>query len=278
MIKKFFLFSAMTTTLSASIAFAGTITELDETKIQAPLKDSNEQNLTSTLCRTRDHLRWDVCFNKFDNGDELMKNFMFYNHGENRTVPNSGFGVGRSFEFMFEDMARSDLGLLVWDSPDEVESHGHLKMMMFFPRHILPAIRYESDAEKDHVIVTLPNKEEVIFNGKTKEVIGGVLKEGPIAQDEEGNALNPDLVYQGEGVVVEANRLNDYPVGFNAQMGKNNYATIRKKGQKDCKVPVRDLWYTDNAKGGNVFFNKKYVTDKAFDSFLRAKCKFSMFN
>lgn len=277
MIKKMFLTATFLSTFSTSL-IAGTVLELDETKIQAPLKDSNEQNLTTTLCRTRDHLRWDVCFNKFANGDELMKNFMFYNYGENRTVPNSGFGIGRSFEFMFEDMARSDLGLLVWDSPDEYESHGHLKIMMFFPRHILPSIRYESTAEKDHVIVTLPNKEEVIFNGKTKEVIGGVLKEGPIAQDEEGNALNPDLVYQGEGVVVEANRLNDYPVGFNAQTGKNNFATIRKKGFKDCKIAVKDLWYTDNKKGGNVFFNKNYVTDKAFDGLLRAKCKFSMFN
>jgi len=262
----------------SSATSAKVITDFDETKIQAPLKESNEQSLTGTICRTRQHTRWDVCFNKFENDEEQMKSFNFTNWGENKIVPKSGFGVGRSFEFQFEDFARSDLGLLVWDSPDEVESHGHLKLMMFFPRHILPSIRYVSDAEKDQVIVTLPNKEELIFNGKSYEVEGGVLAEGPIKQDEEGNALNPELVYKGNGVVVEADRLNDYPVGLNAQTGKNNLATIRKKGFKDCKIPVKDLWYTDDAKGGNVFFNKKYVTDKAFDVLLKAKCKFSMFN
>lgn len=263
--------------LTAGIAQANVITDFDETKIQVPFKDSNEEFLQGIMCKTREHLRWDVCFDKFDNGDEQMRSFNLANWGENKIVPKSGFGVGRTFEFMFEDFARSDMGLLVWDSPDEVESHGHLKLMMFFPRTILPSIRYVSDADKDQVIVTLPNKEEVVFNGKTYEIIGGVLNEAPIQQDDEGNALNPGLTYQGSGVSIEADRLNDYPVGFAAQSGKNNMATIHKKGFKDCKIPVKDLWYTDDAKGGNVFFNKKYVTDRAFDQFLKTKCKFSMY-
>lgn len=273
MMKTFILLS----TLTLSLAHAQVISEFDETKIQAPFKDSNEKNLTSTICKTRDHERWDVCFNKFDNDQEQMKSFTFTNWGENKIVPKSGFGIGRSFEFMFEDFARSDLGLLIWDSPDEVESHGHLKLMMFFPRLILPSIRYVSDSDKDIVIVTLPTKEEVVFNGKTREVLAGVLSESPIKQDDEGNALNPGINYTGSGIVVEADRLNDYPVGFNAQNGKNNYATIRKKGYKDCKIAVKELWYTDDSKGGNVFFNKKYMTDKAFDQLLKSRCKFSMF-
>ncbi len=262
----------------ASIAQAKVITDFDETKIQAPFVDSDNEALQSTVCKTRDHERWDVCFTRYEDQDnaEQMKSFKFSNYGENKIVPKAGFGVGRDFEFMFEGFARSDLGLLVWDMPDEVESHGHLKLMMFFPRTVMPAIRYVSDADKDEVIVTLPTKEEVVFNGKTKEVLRGVLAEGPIKQDSEGNGLNPDLSYNGTGVVVEADRLNDYPVGLAAQ-GKNNYATIKKKGFKDCKIAVKDLWYTDDTKGGNVFFNKKYVTDQAFDKLLKSKCKFSMY-
>lgn len=264
--------------MTTGFAQAKVITEFDETLIQAPFKDSNEQILLNTVCKTRDHLRWDVCFTRFENGEEQMKSFKFTNWGENKIVPKSGFGVGRSFEFMFEDFARSDLGLLIWDSPDEIESHGHLKLMMFFPRIILPSIRYVSDADKDLVIVTLPNKEEMVFNGKTYEIISGVMAEAPIKQDDEGNALNPGLTYEGYGIVVEADRLNDYPVGLSAQNSKNNMATIRKKGFKNCKIPVKDLWYTDDNKGGNVFFNKKYTTDKAFDQLLKTKCKFSMYN
>lgn len=267
----------LSTLICANISHSAVITDYDETKIQAPFADSNEELLQTTVCRTRNHLRWDFCSTRYQNGEEQMKDFRLSNRGENKIVPKAGYGVGRDFEFQFEGFARSDLGLLVWDMPDEYESHGHLKLMMFFPRHVMPAIRYISDSEKDWVIVTLPTKEEVIFNGKTREIVGGVIDELPMRQDSVGAALNPGLTYTGSGVVVEANRQADYPVGFAAQQGKNNTATITKKGYRPCMIPVKDLWYTDDTKGGNVFFNKKYVTDAAFDKLLKQKCKFSMY-
>jgi hypothetical protein len=260
-----------------TFANAKIITDFDETKIQAPFVDSNDEPLIGTVCKTRDNLRWDYCSTRYENGQEQMKSFKFSNIGENKIIPKSGFGVGRDYEFLFEGFARSDLGLLVWDMPDETESHGHLKLMMFFPRLVIPAIRYESDSEKDILIVTLPTKEEVVFNGKSRELISGVMTEAMIKQDSAGNALNPAVHYTGSGVVVEADRLNDYPVGLSAQSNKNNSATIKKKGFKDCKIPVRELWYTDDNKGGNIFFNKKYITDKAFDVLLKQKCHFSMY-
>jgi hypothetical protein len=162
--------------------------EFDETIIQSPIKESNEEILYSTSCRTRDHSRWDVCFSVRPDESRLMKSFKFTNYGDNDMVPMSGFGIGRDFEFNFEGLARSDMNLLVWDAPDESESHAHLKLLTFFPRDVMPAVRYESDADKDIVIVTLPTREEVIFNGKTREVISGVLKEGPIRQSSNGAA------------------------------------------------------------------------------------------
>ena len=267
----FFVFTLMTISTQAKV-----ITDYDETKIQEPFTDSNEEQLLPTICRTRSHLRWDYCSTMYQNGEEQMKSFMFTNWGENKIVPKSGFGVGRDFQFMFEGFARSDLGLLIWDMPDQNESHGHLKLMMFFPRFILPSITYETDSEKDLVIVTLPTKEKMIFDGKSKEVIDGVISEGAMEQDSDGYAINPQLFYTGTGVSLEADRIADYPVGLKAQ-SKNNIATIRKKGFKDCKIPVKELWYTDDSKGGNVFFNKKYVTDQAFDQLLKSRCHFSMY-
>jgi hypothetical protein len=263
--------------LSSLLLSLNTFADYDETSITAPLKDKDESSLLSTSCRTRDHLRWDVCYNIQSDDSLTMKSFKFSNDGENTIVPKSGFGVGRSFEFMFEDFARSDLGLLIWDMPDEVESHGHLKLMMFFPRVILPSIRYESDSEKDLVIVTLPNKEEVTFNGKTKEVVSGVLTEAPMTQDSDGNGLEPALKYTGSGVVVSAHRLNDYPVGVNADTRKNQKATISKKGYKDCLVSVSDLWYTDANRGGNVLFNPKYAKDADFNTYVKRKCGFTIY-
>lgn len=262
--------------LSVVKADAKVITDFDETKIQIPFVDSNEEILINSVCRTRENSGWDYCSTRYENGEEQMKSFRFTNWGENRIIPKKGFNISRDIKFMFEGFARSDLGMLIWDMPDEIESHGHLKLMMFFPRYIMPAIRHSLNFKNNSLIVTLPNKEEIIFDSKSKEVIGGVIKEGPIKQDQNGNAIKPDFVYAGTGVVLEANRLNDYPVGFKAQ-SKNNLATIKKKGHKDCQISVKNLWYTDDNKGGNVFFNKKYVTDESFDQLLREKCHFSMY-
>jgi hypothetical protein len=257
-------------------AFSQNLVDFDETVIQAPKIDSDEESLNGLLCRTRDHLRWDVCYNVLPSNEERMKSFKFQNSGENKIVQRSGFGIGRDYEFMFEGFARSDVGLLVWDAADEVESHAHLKIMMFFPRLVLPAIRYISNDDIDQVIVTLPTKEEVIFDGKSKEVISGVITEGPQAQDSEGYTLNPEVNYKGSGVVIEADANGNYPVGINSS-NKSKFATIKKHGYKDCKIPVKDLWYTDNNKGGNVLFNKKFTTDKPLDSYLKRKCHFSIF-
>jgi hypothetical protein len=166
MLKIFILISMLMNIVSVK-AF----TLFDETKIQAPVTDSNEEILQSEVCRTRDNMRWDYCSTTNKNGEEQMNKFTFTNWGENKIIPKSGLGIGRDFEFLFEGYARSDLGLLIWDMPDEYESHGHLKLMMFFPRLVMPAIRYINDADKDIMIVTLPTKEEVIFDGKSKVVI-----------------------------------------------------------------------------------------------------------
>ena len=246
--------------------------EFNETQIQYPIKESNEEILYGSSCRTREHQLWDVCFSINPQGAKLMRSFKFSNYGENDIVPNSGFGVGREFEFNFEGLARSDMSLLVWDSPDQSESHAHLKLLTFFPREVMPAIRYYQDANSDVIIVTLPTREEVIFNGKTREVISGALKEGPMKQTATGHALAPDVQYQGRGVVIEASALADWPVGVAQRI-----ATIKKAGFKSCLVPISELWFTDHGKGGNVFFNKKLISDSAFDQWLKKRCAFSIY-
>ncbi len=250
--------------------------DFDETLIQAPWRESNDESLYSSSCRTRDHLRWDVCFNVDRDANYSIKSFKFQNAGINKIVPMEGFGVGREYEFQFEGQARSDLGLLVWDSPDENESHAHLKIMMFFPKEILPAIRYESSNEKDLVIVTLPTKEEVVYNGKTKEIISGVLTEGVLRQNANGVAVSPDVQYNGKGVVIEASAVADWPVGFKGNQA-SKIVTVKKKGYKNCLIPGKELWFTDDSKGGNVFFNKKLISNEAFDAFLKKRCNFSIY-
>ena len=250
--------------------------EFDETLIQTPIKDSNEAILFAGGCRTQEHLRWDMCYSIDRDNYYTPRSFQFANYGGNASVPNSGYYVSRNFEFNFEDLARSDMSLMIWDSPDDNERHGHLKLMTFFPREIMPAIRYESDSEKDIVIVSLPTREEVVFNGKTYEILSGALSEGPMKQAPNGAALAPDVQYEGSGVVVESSALAGWPVGFEGEASAK-YVTIKKKGQKTCNVLGKDLWYTDHNKGGNVFFNKKLYSNDAFDAYVKKNCGFSIY-
>ena len=261
--------------LISTSAFAD-ILDFDETLIQAPIYELNEITLYSGGCRTRNHLRWDMCYSIDRQDVYTPRSFQFRNEGGNPTVPNKGLYVNRSFEFNFEGLARSDMSLMIWDTPDENDSHGHLKLMTFFPRDIMPAIRYESDSEKDIMIVTLPTREEVVFNSKTRQIISGTLTEGPMKQTSSGAATVPDVQYTGSGVVIEASALADWPVGFEGEASAKT-VSIKKKGQKTCYVPGKDLWYTDHAKAGNVFFNKKLYTNAAFDNYLKKNCGFSIY-
>ncbi len=266
---------ALFVTLISTSVFAE-FPSFDETIIRAPLLETNEIILYAGGCNTRDHLRWDMCYTIDKQEIYTPRSFLFSNMGGNTSVPNDGDHVRRSFEFSFEGLARSDMGLLIWDSPDEYESHGHLKLMTFFPRDVMPAIRYESDSKKDILIVTLPTKEEVIFHGKSREIISGVLTEGPMRQLPNGAAVSPDVQYTGQGVVVEASALADWPVGFVGEASAKK-VTIKKKGEKTCYVAGSDLWYTDHTKGGNVFFNKDLYSNAAFDAYVKKNCNFSIY-
>lgn len=267
---------ALLMALISASAFAGELPEFDETLIRSPINELNEITLYGGGCNTRKHLRWDMCYSIDRQDNYTPRSFQFTNEGGNASVPNEGIYVGRSFEFNFEGMARSDMSLMIWDSPDEYENHGHLKLLTFFPRDVMPAIRYESDSEKDILIVTLPTREEVIFNGKTREIISGALTEGPMKQTSSGAATAPNVQYAGSGVVVEASALADWPVGFEGEASAKT-VTIKKKGEKTCFVPGKDLWYTDHSKGGNVFFNKSLYTNAAFDTYVKKKCGFSIY-
>ena len=264
--------------ISQNVPQSTDLKDFDETKIQAPLRQSNEESLDKNpfTCLTRDHLLWSTCYNIGTKDVYVPKSFNFTNEGGNTAVPKTS-KASRKYSFEFQGAALSDMSLLIWDSPSDTTSHGHLKLMTFFPRDVMPAIR-RSDKDQDVLVVTLPTREEVLFNSRTKEIISGVLKEGPMKQTGKGAATTPDVQYSGSGVVVEASALGDFPVGFEGKSSDNRKTvTIKKKGEKTCTVPEKDLWYTDKSKGSNSFFNKELYTNEAFDGYVKKKCNFSIY-
>jgi len=241
-----------------------------------PLKEINETSLESGRCGNRNNNPWDTCIT--DAGK--IESFSIVNNGGNNIVKAKEYYINRSFDFQFEDQARSDMRLMVVDSPDDRTSHATYSFLTFAPRLHLPSVKKLDD---DKMEVTLPNKEKVLFNSKTKEIVGGVLQEGPMAQDERGRAKPASLKYTGEGVLIRADKSGDFPMGDiersdGSRAPSISIATISKKGQKDCKVPAKDMWYTNYNKGENVMIKPELANDEGLDKFIKARCGFSIYN
>lgn len=251
-----------------------TVPNHDETMSVPPFKARVESSLRSMPCRSFGN-GYDIC--RTENGP--IEKFMLANNGGNNIVKKKEYYINRTFEFSFEDQARSDMQLMISDSPDDFTSHATYSVMVFFPRTYLPSVKKNGDV----LDVTLPNGEKVQYNANTREVIGGVFTETPMAQDERGKAKPPGIKYTGAGVVIRADKSGDLPMGDVEDSQGNRkpspvIATISKKGFNDCKVPSKDIWYTDYNKGNNVLMKAELATDQGFDDFVRKKCGFSIFN
>lgn len=249
--------------------------QYDETQIVEPFRERADSPLQFNTCRTVSG-GWDQCKN--DKG--AVEGFKIINHGPNAIVKSNEYYINREMNFEFEDRARSDMRLIISDSPDDTTSHTTYSILMFFPRSVLPAVRKVGE----ELEVTLPTKEIVRYNAKTKEVIGGVFKEGPMKQDPKNRnkAVPADIKYTGQGVLIRADKSGDLPYGdtetsSGAKAPSSSIATVSKKGFKDCKIPAKDIWYTDYSKDGNVFMKPELASDAGLDTFLKTKCGFSIF-
>ncbi len=241
-----------------------------------PLKEINETSVEPSRCGNPTNNPWNTCVSS----SGKIESFNIINSGGNDIVTAKEYYINRSYEFQFEDQARSDMRLMVVDSPDDRTSHSTYSFLTFAPRLHLPSVK---KLDEDKMEVTLPTKEKVIFDSKTKKIIGGVLTEGPMVQDERGRAKPANLKYSGEGVLIRADKSGDFPMGDiersdGTKAPSISIATISKKGQKDCKVPAKDMWYTNYDKGQNVMIKPELASDEGLDKFIKARCGFSIYN
>lgn len=259
-------------------AISSNVSEEDytESDIVEPFREASDSRLHSTTCRTMQG-GWDQCRHS---DSKKIEAFQLTNKGPNNIVKSNEYYINRTMSFEFDDRARSEMKLVVVDSPDDTTSHSTYSIMLFFPRTVLPAIKKEGD----ELIVTLPNKEIVRYNAKTKEVLGGVFSEGAMVADPKNkNKARPaDIKYTGNGVMIRSDKSGDLPYGDielsnGSKAPSSSTATISKKGFKDCKIPSKDIWYTDYQKGGSVFIKPEFQADKGMDDFIKKKCGFSLY-
>lgn len=206
--------------------------------------------------------------------------FEFSNHGGNQILPprydiskNSLFT--RDFQFRFDDRARQDIQLFVTDWAPSRDKQFRLSELMnsifhFFPRNYLPAII----GSGTRYIVTLPTGEQVEFDAKTREIVGGVLSETAVDLNPDRAARNfPGVSYRGKGLFVRADaRGTDPRIGKTATITTGTPAADCDKGAacSQCQVPSKDLWHQNGAA------RFKFSTDEEFDRFLLARCGFSI--
>lgn len=232
---------------------------------------------------TSDLLPFAISTNEFGvnrrlSDSDRVESFEICNGGPNNIVKSSEPGLGRCIRFAYPDRARSDIKLVIWDSPDSKNSHATISVMLFFPRIILPSINKIGE----ELEVTLPNREIIRFNANTHEVSGGVFEEGPIAQRKNGKAFPPNIKYTGNGVMIRADKSGDLPYGdIELRNGKSapsiSTATVSKKGFRDCSIPSKDLWYTDHQKKGVIFIKPNLASDEGMDAFIKKRCGFSLY-
>ena len=206
--------------------------------------------------------------------------FEFSNRGGNRILP-PRYDIGknllftRDFQFRFDDRARQDIQLFISDWAPSRDKQFRLSELMnsifhFFPRNYLPAI-VGSGAR---YVVTLPTGEQVEFDAKTREILGGVFSETAVDLNPDRAARKfPGVNYVGKGVVVRANaRGTDPRMGNTATITTGTPAPDCEKGTacSQCQVPSKELWHQN----GPVRF--KFSTDQEFDRYLLSRCGFGI--
>jgi hypothetical protein len=206
--------------------------------------------------------------------------FEFSNRGGNGILP-PRYDIGknllftRDFQFRFDDRARQDIQLFISDWAPSRDKQFRLSGLMnsifhFFPRNYLPAI-VGSGAR---YVVTLPTGEQVEFDAKTREILGGVFSETAVDLNPDRAARKfPGVNYVGKGVLVRANaRGTDPRIGSTATITTGTPVPDCAKGAacNQCQVPSKELWHQNGA----VRF--KFSTDPEFDRYLLSRCGFGL--
>lgn len=191
---------------------------------------------------------------------QTVENFLVRNSGPNAMVDKKDGLTSRVFNFRTEDNALSDAHLEINDirMSNSGTNDAKIYRLMFFPRSQLPSAKLLADK----IELTLPNKEKVLFDKKTKQIIGGVLSEKKLNTNFSQSLNENSVNYTGTGVVIKLDVV---------KAGK----AIITKGSATCKVDSADLWYED-AKTKRTIFKEQYATDEGLNKYIQKECGFGM--
>ncbi len=212
--------------------------------------------------------------------EHVTESFSFENLGDNRIVnAKINPGAQRFFSFDYLEQARQNLAMSVDDSPNGTVSHTMHSIFMFFPRLNVPLVEQLTGT----IDVTLPTGEKFSLRKDSKEIVSGVLTEGPVdVSNDRFKRQYADIKYSGRGVVLRVNARGQPP-----QTGQFENLKIDQehglKGSVDvlivngttgqrCRRPKRDFWEPLDV----TPIEFKFPTDEEFELYLRRHCGFGL--
>lgn len=154
-------------------------------------------------------------------------------------------GSHRDYSFFFADRAWEEIHLSVVDDVNLSGNFSHdvmLREWHFFPRRHLPAM--SRTAGGSQFKVTLSTGESVRFDARTKEVIGGVLKEQPIDFNPSRHARHaPRVRYQGDYLGITVAIRGESP-RREQLWGQTNVAEVHypSKYSEPCRLSPKYFW------------------------------------
>lgn len=214
--------------------------------------------------------------------ESSLNAFIIENENQNAiNYKQSRYDSSRMFKFSFEKKSkqvfkiaiRDDVGISGKLSSDFMETE-----LIFIPRKVVPYINLDR-SNLNVFSVILPTNEEVLFSIRTKEIVGGVLKEKSIDFNPNKYKRNfAQFDYSGNGIIIRVDRRGGLPTKSHAAAFNINenpkMATILHKG-KECLVAKDLIWKNTHGREGKVIF--KFNSDQDFlDLIVNPHCQWNL--
>jgi hypothetical protein len=173
--------------------------------------------------------------------------FSLTNCGSRQINPEGlgGKGPERRFTFQFSDRARENIYLEITDDVRLTGRYSYDNMFReihFFPRLQLPTLEKIDGGRR--LRVTLPTGEPVIFDAKTKEIVGGVLVEEPVdTQRNRHRRQNPRVHYKGDYLIITVAQRGEAP-RRETVWGQKKFAEVWYPAKYDapCRISPSRIW------------------------------------
>ncbi len=203
--------------------------------------------------------------------------FTLTNKGSPRINPRGLHGRAmREFQFLFADRAEENVFLNVTDDVAISGRYSHDNMfreLHFFPRLQLPSVKRVEDGQR--LKVTLPTGEPLLFDARTKEIVGGVLQERPMDCNPNRSARkDPAISYSGKGLFITVAQRGEDP-RLARVWGRTKYAEVEypTKYPKPCRVSPALIW-DQHRRSGSLYppLTMLHPTDATLFAMLEKQC------